>query len=51
MSKIDTRGDDKLAIVRVHHPKLTKEEYEKRTNEIKKALIQFYKETTKEKKS
>ena len=31
-------------VVRVHHPKLTKEEREKRVEEIKKALIQFYKE-------
>lgn len=37
------------ATVRVHHPKLTKEEKEIREENIKKALIEFYKETTKEK--
>lgn len=31
-------------IVRVHHPELTKEEREKRVEEVKKALIEFYKE-------
>ena len=51
MSYLDTQGDDTLAIVRVHHPKLTKEEYEKRIKEIKVALIQFYKDVNKEKKS
>ena len=36
-----------MAIVRVHHPKLTKEEREARVEEIKKALIEFYKECNK----
>lgn len=31
-------------VVRVHHPKLTKEERKEREEEIKKALIEFYKE-------
>ena len=31
-------------IVRVHHPDLTEEEREKRIEEIKKALVEFYKE-------
>ena len=33
-----------MAIVRVHHPELTDEERELRVEEIKKALIEFYKE-------
>ncbi len=33
-----------MAIVRVHHPDLTKEEKKLRVEEIKKALIEFYKE-------
>lgn len=33
-----------MAIVRVHHPDLTKEEKKIRVEEIKKALIEFYKE-------
>lgn len=37
-------------VVRVHHPKLTKEEKEKRIQAIQEALIEFYKET-KEKKA
>lgn len=37
--------------VRVHHPKLTKEEREQRVENIKKALIVFYKETNKENKN
>jgi hypothetical protein len=36
--------------VRVHHPDLTKEERKIREENIKKALIEFYKETIKEKK-
>ena len=39
-----------MAIVRVHHPNLTKEERAKREEDIKKALIEFYKESTKERK-
>ena len=35
--------------VRVHHPNLTKEERKIREENIKKALIEFYKETHKEK--
>ena len=31
-------------VVRVHHPDLTKEEKKIRVEEIKKALIEFYKE-------
>ena len=34
-------------IVRIHHPNLTKEEKKIREEQIKKALIQFYKETHK----
>lgn len=34
-----------MAIVRVHHPDLTDEEREKREEQIKKALIEFYRET------
>lgn len=34
-------------VVRVHHPKLSKEEREKRVEAIKKALIEFYKECNK----
>lgn len=34
-------------VVRVHHPNLTKEEREARVEEIKKALIEFYKECNK----
>lgn len=33
-----------MATVRVHHPDLTKEEKKLRVEEIKKALIEFYKE-------
>ena len=33
-----------MATVRVHHPDLTKEEKKTRVEEIKKALIEFYKE-------
>ena len=33
-----------MAIVKVRHPNLTKEEREARVEEIKKALIEFYKE-------
>lgn len=33
-----------MPIVRVHHPDLTKEEKKLRVEEIKKALIEFYKE-------
>ena len=33
-----------MAIVRVNHPDLTKEEKKIRVEEIKKALIEFYKE-------
>ena len=36
--------------VRIHHPNLTKEERKIREEQIKKALIEFYKSTTKEKK-
>lgn len=38
-------------IVRIHHPNLTKEEKKIREEQIKKALIEFYKETTKENKN
>ena len=31
-------------VVRVHRPNLSKEEREKKVEEIKKALIEFYKE-------
>ena len=31
-------------VVRVHRPNLTKEEREKRVEEVKKALVEFYKE-------
>lgn len=34
-------------VVRVHHPKLTKEERKAREEEIKKALVEFYKECNK----
>ena len=34
-------------IVRVHHPILTPEEREKREEEIKKALVEFYKDCMK----
>ena len=34
-------------VVRVHHPDLTKEEKKLRVEEIKKALIEFYKECNK----
>ena len=37
-------------IVRIHHPNLTKEERKIQEEKIKKALIEFYKETKKEKK-
>ena len=37
-------------VVRIHHPNLTKEERKIREENTKKALIKFYKETTKEKK-
>lgn len=40
-----------MAIVRVHRPNLTKEERAKREEDVRKALIEFYKETTKEKKN
>lgn len=33
--------------VRIHHPNLTKEERKIREENIKKALIEFYKETNK----
>ena len=33
-----------MAIVRVHHPKLTPSERAAREEEIKRALVQFYKE-------
>lgn len=36
-----------MAIVRVHHPDLTKEEKKLRVEEIKKALVEFYKECNK----
>lgn len=39
-----------MAIVRVHHPDLTEEERKKREEQIKEALIEFYKETHKEEK-
>ena len=34
-------------VIRVHHPKLTKEERKIREEKIKKALVEFYKETHK----
>lgn len=37
--------------VRIHHPTLTEEERKIREEEIKKALIVFYKETHKGEKS
>ena len=37
-----------MAIVRIHHPELTEEERNLRVEEIKKALVEFYKETHKE---
>ena len=39
-----------MAIVRVHHPNLTQEEQERREEQIKKSLVEFYKQVTKEKK-
>jgi hypothetical protein len=39
-----------MAIVRVHRPNLTKEEKAKREEAVRKALIEFYKESMKEKK-
>ena len=36
-----------MAIVRVHHPDLTEEERKIRVEEIKKALVEFYKECNK----
>ncbi len=38
-------------VVRIHHPNLTKEERKIREENIKKALIVFYKETNKESKN
>ncbi len=35
--------------VRIHHPNITEEERKKREKEIIEALIEFYKETHKEK--
>ena len=40
-----------MAIVRIHHPELTEEERAKRVEEIKKALVEFYKECYKENES
>ena len=40
-----TEYKGKGCIVRIHRPILTKEEREKRENEIKIALVQFAKET------
>lgn len=40
-----------MAVVRVHHPNLTDEERKKREEQIKKALIEFYKETHKGEKT
>ena len=40
-----------MATVRVHHPDLTKEERKARVEEIKKSLVEFYKEVAKEKKN
>lgn len=37
-------------VVRIHRPNLTEEERKIREENIKKALIEFYKETKKEKK-
>ena len=37
--------------VRIHHPSLTKEEKKIQKVQIEKALIEFYKETTKEEKN
>ena len=37
-------------VVRIHRPNLTKEERKIQEEKIKKALIEFYKETKKEKK-
>ena len=34
-------------VVRIHHPNLTKEERKNREEQIKMALIEFYKETHK----
>ena len=36
-----------MAVVRVHHPTLSKEERAAREEKIKKALIEFYKECNK----
>lgn len=36
-----------MAIVRVHRPNLSEEERKIRVEELKKALIEFYKETHK----
>ena len=40
-----------MATVRVHHPDLTEDERKARVEEIKKALIEFYKECYKENES
>ncbi len=40
----------KMAIVRVHHPKLTKEERERREQKIREALVEFYRTVEKEKR-
>lgn len=37
-----------MAIVRIHRPNLTEEERKIREEQVKKALIEFYKETHKE---
>ena len=34
-------------IVRIHYPNITKEENDARVEEIKKALVEFYKECNK----
>ncbi len=39
-----------MAIVRVHHPKLTKEERERREQKIREALVEFYRTVEKEKR-
>lgn len=46
------KGVDKMGcIARIHHPNLTKEKKKIREEQIKKALIEFYKSTTKENKN
>lgn len=40
-----TRFENEKCIVRIHKPILTAEEREARVQDVKKALVKFYKET------